>query len=818
MATQQKKNDTQKKKQTKVTVKNTNRSKEIAALILAAVGVFLFFALIGKAGLFGSILESVLYGLFGKLATIVMLCLMFAIAWCLLRGTADKVFSVKKSLLFAGLLLVVSALVHTCMYSAADYAGLNFIETVSLLWAQNDGGVIGGGLSLLLQKAVARSGALVILIPALIIIAMVLFSLSIVRFAKWIAGKGKGVSAWASGVRARFRAEKRAKALARKKQARQEEQEEQEAQRKQSNVYDEEDEDDPYDDEDDDEIDYSSSSDKYRGEPVPEVDEDDEDDPYDDEEPGVYAHDEDVPEIDDVPTLPDTGDVIPTKIPDPRQALSLVTASGNTEYVKPQFSLLHQVSVSNDRHEEQRKLATKTARQLEEVMRSFGIEAKVNHVSRGSTVTMYELQPQSGVKVARIKNLADDIALNLAASGIRIVAPIPGKAAIGIEIPNDEKSTVYLKSLIETNEFLNHKSKLAFCLGEDISGAPVIADIAKMPHVLIAGTTGSGKSVCVNCLIVSLLYRCSPDDVRLIMIDPKVVELQIYNGIPHLLIPVVTEPKKAAAALSWAVQEMENRYKQFAMCNIRDINAYNVYAKENNLPTLPRIVIIIDELADLMMVVRDSIEEAINRIAQKARAAGMHLIVATQRPSVDVITGLIKANIPSRIAFAVSSQVDSKTILDYAGAEKLLGRGDMLYSPVGSMKATRVQGGFVSDGEIEDIVEFIKDSCGETEYDDTVSSQIDNVKIIEKGGKRGGGMASSGGGASSDGDPLLSDALDIAIETKQISASFLQRKLGLGFSRASRLIDQMEERGYISCRDGNNPRHVLVQENPMRNE
>lgn len=806
MATQQKKNDTQKNKRTKVTVKNTNRSKEIAALILAAVGIFLFFALIGKAGPFGILLETVLYGLFGKLATIVMLCLIFAIAWCLLRGTADRVFSVKKSLLFAGLLLVVSALVHTSMYSMKDYAGLDFIGVVSLLWKQMDGGVIGGGLSLLLQKVVARSGALVILIPALIILTMVLFSLSVVRFAKWIAGKGHGISSWVQGVRRRFREDKRAQERARKKQMQPYDVDEEEAI---STCEEDADEEILYEDEDEEDIDYSSSSDKHHVEIV-DMDEDD-DDGYEDED------DEDFSDL-EAPPLPEPESVLPTKIPDPRQEITLVTASGNTEYVKPQFSLLRQVKESNDRHEEQRKQATRTARQLEEVMRSFGIEAKVIHVSRGSTVTMYELQPQSGVKVSRIKNLADDIALNLAASGIRIVAPIPGKAAIGIEIPNDEKSTVYLKSLIETNEFLNHKSKLAFCLGEDISGAPVIADIAKMPHVLIAGTTGSGKSVCVNCLIVSLLYRCSPDDVRLIMIDPKVVELQIYNGIPHLLIPVVTEPRKAAAALSWAVQEMENRYKQFAMCNIRDINAYNVYAKENNLPTLPRIVIIIDELADLMMVVRDSIEEAINRIAQKARAAGMHLIVATQRPSVDVITGLIKANIPSRIAFAVSSQVDSKTILDYAGAEKLLGRGDMLYYPVGSMKATRVQGGFVSDGEIEDIVEFIKDSCGDTDYDDAVSSQIENVKIIEKGGKRGGGMVASGGGDSGDGDPLLSDALDIAIETKQISASFLQRKLGLGYSRASRLIDQMEERGYISGRDGNNPRHVLVQENPMRNE
>ena len=816
MADGQKKNNTQKNKRSKVTVKNTNRYKEITAVVLAAVGVFLVFALIGKAGVLGRLFKGLLYGLFGELATIVLLALLFAIAWCILRGTADRVFSLRKSILFGSLLLVISSLVHTCAFHIDIYNGLGFMGTISKLWTQKEGGLVGGGISLLLQKLVERPGTLVILITALVVLAMVLFSLSVVRLAKWFARRGKKVSSWVSDVQARFRAE-------RKEQEREERRKQREREEQEIVVREEESEDD--DEDDPREIEFISSSDKHR-ELLPEdgdeeesdeefgeegvADEDDRDD-EDDEEiiPGIS---------DEENRLPDPGSVIPTKIPDPRTELTLVTAKEEFDYIKPPFSMLHRVEEPAGRIDEQRQQATQTARKLEAVMRSFGIEAKVISISRGSTVTMYELQPQSGVKVSRIKNLADDIALNLAASGIRIEAPIPGKAAIGIEIPNEEKSTVYLKSLVETNAFLNHKSKLAFCLGEDISGEPVIADIAKMPHMLIAGTTGSGKSVCVNCLIVSLLYRCSPNDVRLIMIDPKVVELQMYNGIPHLLIPVVTEPKKAAAALSWAVQEMENRYKQFALCNIRDINAYNLYAKEHDLPTLPRIVIIIDELADLMMVVRDSIEEAINRIAQKARAAGMHLIVATQRPSVDVITGLIKANIPSRIAFAVSSQVDSKTILDYGGAEKLLGRGDMLYYPVGNMKATRVQGGFVSDGEIENIVDFIKDSVSEPTYDDAVSAQIDSVRILEKGGKRGGSAMTSGGGVEGDGDPLLSDALDIAIEVKQISASFLQRKLGLGYARASRLIDQLEERGYISGRDGNNPRHVLVQENPMRND
>ncbi|MBO4326463.1 MAG: DNA translocase FtsK [Clostridia bacterium] len=491
--------------------------------------------------------------------------------------------------------------------------------------------------------------------------------------------------------------------------------------------------------------------------------------------------------------------------------IRVVLCNEDAIYKLPPHDILRSIEQDDSDTREQEKNAKLTARKLEDVMRSFGIEARVTRISIGSTVTMFELQPQSGVKVSRIKNLSDDIALNLAASGVRILAPIPGKAAIGIEVPNDDRRTVYLKDLIETTEFENHRSKLAFCLGEDISGAPIIADISKMPHVLIAGTTGSGKSVCINCLIMSLLYRCTPNDVRLIMIDPKVVELQIYNSIPHLLIPVVTEPKKAAGALSWTVQEMENRYRLFAKYNLRDINAYNEYAQEHGLQRMPRIVIIIDELADLMMVVRDSAEEAINRIAQKARAAGMHLIVATQRPSVDVITGLIKANIPSRIAFTVSSVVDSKTILDYGGAEKLLGRGDMLYHPLDFMKPLRVQGGFVSDMEIEETVDFLRVQRLQTEQDEQISSDIDNARPVEKPG-RGNRLELD----PNDADPMLVDAIDIAIETKQISASFLQRKLGLGYSRASRLIDQMEERGYISARDGNNPRQVLVSQNPLR--
>ena len=512
--------------------------------------------------------------------------------------------------------------------------------------------------------------------------------------------------------------------------------------------------------------------------------------------------------------LPGLHNTVETKLPEaaPDDMIKVTTSKFDTTYDAPPFSLLETEEEPENLHAEQKKQAARTARKLEEVMRSFGIEAKVIHISRGSTVTRYELQPHSGVKVSRIKNLSDDIALNLAAPGIRIEAPIPGKAAIGIEIPNEEVQTVYLRDLVETDVFLNHKSALAFCLGEDISGETIVADIAKMPHLLIAGSTGSGKSVCINCMITSILYKASPDDVRMIMIDPKVVELGVYNGIPHLLIPVVTEPKKAAAALAWAVQEMENRYKLFAKFGIRDIGSYNNYAYERGMEKMPRILVIIDELADLMMVARDSVEEAINRIAQKARAAGIHLVVATQRPSVDVITGLIKSNIPSRIAFKVASQVDSRTILDYAGAEKLLGRGDLLFYPVGSMKAIRAQGGFISDEEIENVVKYLQTTYGAAEYDEKVHEEVENAKIPEKG-KRGGAQNASGG-PDAEVDELFLEAVRIAIDVKQISASYLQRKLGLGYSRASRIIDQMEEKGYISARDGNNPRHVLISSLP----
>ncbi len=436
------------------------------------------------------------------------------------------------------------------------------------------------------------------------------------------------------------------------------------------------------------------------------------------------------------------------------------------------------------------------AKRLIETLKSFGVDAKVLEVSKGPTVTRFEIQPAIGVKVSKIVNLADDIALNLAALSVRIEAPIPGKAAVGIEIPNTGNTMVRLREVIDSDEFKNFKAKTAFALGKDISGKPIITDISKMPHVLIAGTTGSGKSVCINSLITSIIYKADPNEVKFIMIDPKVVELKVYNGIPHLLIPVVTDARKAAGALNWAVQEMTKRYKMFADNNVRDLKGYNELAELQGEKKLEQIVIIVDELADLMMVAPRDVEDAICRLAQMARAAGMHLVIATQSPRADIITGLIKTNIPSRIAFAVQSQLDSRIIMDIGGAEKLLGKGDMLFLPMGASKPTRIQGAFISDGEVEKIIDFVKQE--DIRYDEDVMEKIENGVSAEKEESAG------------DADEFLPKAIEIVVEAGQASASLLQRRLSVGYSRAGRLIDQLEARGIIGPHEGAKPRQVLI--------
>lgn len=478
------------------------------------------------------------------------------------------------------------------------------------------------------------------------------------------------------------------------------------------------------------------------------------------------------------------------------QTISIKEEANYDNYKIPSVNLLNKIDKKAD--DNSKKKVLKNASLLEKTLADFGVEAKVNQVTVGPTITRYEIQPSPGVKVSKIVNLTDDIALSLAARSIRMEAPIPGKSAIGIEVPNETPLMVGLREVFESEEFKKFDSPLAMALGKDISGKPVIGDIGKMPHLLIAGSTGSGKSVCVNTLISSILYKARPDEVKLLLIDPKVVELANYNGIPHLLIPVVTDPKKAANALNWAVVEMNKRYKMFAENGVKDITSYNEKCEEK----LPKIVIIIDELADLMMASANDVEDYICRLAQMARAAGMHLIVATQRPSVDVITGVIKANIPSRIAFAVSSQTDSRTILDMGGAEKLLGKGDMLFYPLGASKPVRLQGAFISENESQNVIDFVKSQVKEeVKYEENIMDTISKVNM-EK---------------SSDEDELLSEAIEFVVESGQGSASMLQRKFKIGFNRAARLIDSMEERGIVGPNEGSKPRKVLMSKQDLQN-
>ena len=475
----------------------------------------------------------------------------------------------------------------------------------------------------------------------------------------------------------------------------------------------------------------------------------------------------------------------------------------STRYKLPPLNLL--VPPEPENKVDTRQLRFMAAH-LEDTLSSFNVDAKVINVTQGPAITRYEIQPSVGVKVSKIVSLADDIALNLRARSIRIEAPIPGKAAVGIEVENGSIHMVRVSELISSRAFKSAKSKIAFGVGKDISGNPIVSDIKAMPHLLIAGSTGSGKSVCINSMLASILYKAKPDEVKLILVDPKVVELGNYNGIPHLLIPVVTEPAKAAAALNWAVVEMNERYNKFAKHGVRDLESYNekMINQGSKDEKLPQIVIIVDELADLMMAAPSQVEESICRLAQKARAAGMHIVVATQRPSVDVITGLIKANIPSRIAFAVSSQFDSRTILDMSGAEKLVGNGDMLYSPMGIKKPKRVQGCFISDQEVNNIIEYVKSQVEEVEYSGEVIQTIENDNLSPKQSK------------GDEDDELMNEAIECVINAGQASVSMLQRRFRIGYNRAGRIVDAMKDRGIVGPQDGSKPRQVLLTEDEFQ--
>lgn len=478
-------------------------------------------------------------------------------------------------------------------------------------------------------------------------------------------------------------------------------------------------------------------------------------------------------------------------------------------YKFPPFDLLKSGPASYAANQEE---ISKNTRILRDTLESFKVKINEVSCSCGPTVTRYEIKPAPGVKVKQIANLGDDIAMGLAKSGVRIEAPIPGKAAVGVEVPNDDRSTVFLRNIIEAPEFQNHKSKTAACLGADISGRPIVFDIEKMPHLLVAGTTGSGKSICINSIIMSILYKAKPSEVKLVLIDPKKVEFNVYKDIPHLSCRIVSDPKKAAGALNSAVNEMEKRFKLIEQVGVRNITGYNEITKDDpDMPYMPRMVIIIDELADLMMTAKEDVETAICRIAQKARAAGIHLILGTQRPSVDVITGLIKANVPSRIAFTVRSMVDSRTVIDISGAEKLLGMGDMLYMPVGAPKPIRVQGAFVGDAEVEKIVDYIKDNNDPVVYDSDFEKSIDEEAAKCGNPKRSASddMDSSEGNSDSE-DPKFWEAIELAIDAGKISTSLLQRRLEIGYGRAAKIIDRLEERGFVGPADGNKPRKILV--------
>jgi len=549
------------------------------------------------------------------------------------------------------------------------------------------------------------------------------------------------------------------------------------------------------------------------GDVIPDNEDEDELPPLPQEAPPVEPVEPLCPPI-DIPKFQDVySGATPTKTVEKRAAGAEVPSAG----VKPPFSLLKLPKVTSN-VDASKELQLNSAK-LTDTLRSFGVEATVINISRGPTVTRYEVQPKVGVKISKITGLSDDIALNLAAAGVRIEAPIPGKPAVGIEIPNKINESVTLRELVSSEEFQNAKSPLTVALGKDISGQLVLCDLAKLPHILISGTTGSGKSVCVNSIIVSLLYKSTYEDIQLIMIDPKKVELSGYNGLPHLASPVVSDPRKAAGALNWSVQEMLRRYKLFADAGTRDIDSYNEKIRKSvggcfvqkdgeqvELKPLSKFVIIIDELADLMMAAPSEVETSICRLAQMARAAGMHLVIATQRPSVDVVTGLIKANIPSRIALKVSSQVDSRTMIDGAGAEKLLGNGDMLYFPVGAPKPKRVQGCYVSDGEIESVIGYIIKNSAPQEDIDEIEREIERLAPVDK--SAGGGSSAS---SSDDMDSRLTEAIECILEVGEASASLLQRRMKLGYARAGRIIDQLEQKGYIGPSTGNSkPREVRI--------
>ncbi len=733
-------------------------SKEILGISLMGIGVLILIGIFSdKSGLFGSFLKQVFIGLFGVGGYIIPVATMI-IGIFYIQGRFDRV--VKLAVYLGSLLFMLIIFFHLLYYGedkSLSLLSISYLEKAS--W--QNGGYIGAVLSYLFLSLIGLYGTYVILTVLLGVWILVLtqfpvFSWINERFVAYINAHKEKMKATKETNKKKSKASKKLSKPMSETPSMQDE--------KVTLI----------------------ASEPHRLDEIPIYDS------------SVYSE--------NTTRIEDTEE---TKEDEPIKAASKVAINEGTvieetmaeltkentvpipPYQFPPITLLQKGQAIQNKEASKKSLSN--ARKLEETLGSFGVEAKVTQIHKGPSVTRYELQPKQGVKVSKIVNLADDIALNLAAPNIRIEAPIPGKAAVGIEVANTTSEMVYLREVIDSDRFLAFPSKLAFALGKDIAGKPIIADIGKMPHILIAGATGSGKSVCINTLITSIIYKAKPHEVKLIMIDPKVVELSVYNGIPHLLIPVVTDPKKAAGALFWAVNEMTKRYNLFAENNVRDMKGYNEKQIEESAK-LPQIVIIIDELADLMMTGAKEVEDAICRLAQMARAAGIHLVIATQRPSVDVITGVIKANIPSRLAFAVSSGTDSRTILDMVGAEKLLGKGDMLFYPVGQSKPIRIQGAFISDQEVESIVNAIK--TDHVVYEEEVIQTLENAAMP---------IAAD----DEEEDELLEKAIAFAAEKEKLSISMLQRYFRIGFNRAARLMEALEVRGIVGPDEGSKPRKVL---------
>ncbi len=799
MAQQKKKTTTKKPIKKKSVKKQVVVNKQLSAIILFAVSILWFFlAIIDAGGVWGG-LRTLMFGLFGFFTFIFPLLLLVVAVFIAIDKVDNNVIS--KIIQATILITVISSIVHVaqCNYGSTYFEAIkdayNFYNIDGSMLGGGVWGALFGGLMLLITGG-NKLAAMIILILLLFVFVMIITGLTLGRLFNGISKPVKKIGEFTGEKISEYneKAEQYAKERAEKK-------------KKEFNP----------------DVDLGPAPDKNK-EPIfidePVI----EDDiiPFSEiKNEEMFADNQIEKSTDD--NIINLDDIINKNTEEPEQIkLDLgeeeeieesdeyTDEEWNSEpvkqYVLPPLDLLNLPKNTNlSDYENEQKY---NERKLIDTLNSFGVSTRLVGVSRGPSVTRYEIQPAAGVKISKITNLADDIALNLAASGVRIEAPIPNKAAVGIEIPNKSRQSVTLREVIDQQQYKNAKSKLTVALGKDITGEFVYSDLVKMPHLLIAGTTGSGKSVCLNSMIVSILYNATPDEVKLLMIDPKQVEFTIYNGIPHLLVPVVSDPRKASGALAWAVTEMLTRYKTFSENSVRDISGYNSICESQGKKKMPQIVIFIDELSDLMMAAPNEVEDSICRLAQMARAAGMHLVIATQRPSVDVITGIIKANIPSRISLSVSSQVDSRTIIDSVGAEKLLGNGDMLYYPVGIPKPIRVQGCYLSDKEVENVVTFIKNQ-EQTTYDDAVMKEIDK-QAAQTGSKKKDTASSSDDGEKGPADEMLPKAIEVVIEAQSASTTLLQRKLKLGYARAARIIDDLETSGIIGPYEGAKPRKVLI--------